>query len=139
MLGPVVELGEAADRGQVVGRPLQRGLERFARFLVAAQIEHGPSEGHARREVIGELLEAVLAELDGAVEVAGAPEALGDAAERRRVLGGHLPLAIENESLRHGCCARPTWGAKAWNARASFGPGRRPSATACSGRSSPSA
>jgi hypothetical protein len=93
-----VQLGQAANRGQVVRRAPQHALELGARLVVLALVEQRPAERDAGGQLIGELLQAVPAERDRAVEIARAAEAFGDAAERRRVLGRNLSASIEEDA-----------------------------------------
>ena len=104
----IVQFGETANGREVVGRAAEHALEFGAGFFVLALVEQGPAEGHARGELVWKLLQAVAAERDGAIEVTGAPEALGDATKGRGVLGGHLPRSIEKNASHRSRRAETT-------------------------------
>ena len=95
-----MEFGEAADGGQVVGRPPEHLLQLVARFLVVALIEERPAERDSCGQLIGELLQPFAAEGDCPIEVAGPAEALCDSAEGRCVFCRSLSAPIQADA-RH--------------------------------------
>ena len=79
---PVVDLGEAADRCEVLGGRAQHVLELMPRLLEAAKLQQRTAEGYARREVGGVALQAGLTGGDGIIETSRTPVFLGQRGER---------------------------------------------------------
>ena len=81
---PFVDLGEAADRGEVLGRGSEDGLELLARRVVVAGFDQRAAERDARGQVGGMALEAGAAGLDRLVVAADAAELFGERRKRDR-------------------------------------------------------
>ena len=90
----VVELRQATNRGQVIGRPFQDVLKLRSSFVVLTQIQECPSERDASRQMLWKLLQAVTAKSDRALQLSRPAKPLGDGAERRGVLCRRLSRAM---------------------------------------------
>jgi hypothetical protein len=83
----VINLGEAAERGQVFRRAREDLMELRLRLIQLIQLEEGASEGDAGREVPGMDGEPCTADLDRFLKLVGAPALLGELrkSNRRRI------------------------------------------------------
>ena len=84
MAEPLVDLGEAADRGEVLGRGAEDGLELLARRVVVADFDERAAERDARGQVGGMPLQAGAAGLDRVVVAADAAELFREGRKRNR-------------------------------------------------------
>ena len=96
----VEDLGEAADRGQVLRRFRRHELEFEPRVVELAEIEQRPAERDPRRQVTGVPGQPFAADANGLLGLAGAPVLLGQLREgnRRRVGFDPAPQIVDSRS-----------------------------------------
>ena len=80
----IVDLGKAADRGEIFGSGAEDGFELFPRRLVIAHFNQGASERHAGGEIRGMTLETDTAGFDRLLVVTDAAVFLREGRERNR-------------------------------------------------------
>ena len=80
----MIDFGQAANRGEILARALEHQLELALRIVQLIQFEEGASERDASGEVGGVNLEAGAADVDGFLELPGAPELLGELRKSNR-------------------------------------------------------
>ena len=94
IIGAIVNLREAANRREILGRRPQDLFQLLARLVEPAELEQRPAQSHACGQVGGMPLEAGLTRGDRLFELSGAPVLFGERGEgdRRRV---HVDPAFE--------------------------------------------
>src|SRR5712691_10574540 len=100
----MIDLGQAANRGEIFARALEHQLELPLRIVQLIQFEEGASERDASGEVGGVNFEAGLADVDRLLELPGAPELLGELrkSNRRRILLDPASKVVDTSVVAHG-------------------------------------
>ena len=99
----MVDLGEPADRGQILRRALEHLAQLGLRLVELIQLEKGTPERDARAEISGMDREAGVADRHRLLELAGAAVLFGKLSEgdRRRVLFDPAPEVVNSLIVGH--------------------------------------
>ena len=101
--GAMVDLGERADRREVLRGGAQDVLELVPRFVEPAEFQEGPTEGHAGGDIGRVPLQSGFAGGDGVFELACPPVLLrqGRERDRRRVQLDPASQFLDAGVVRH--------------------------------------
>src|SRR2546428_9692133 len=100
----MMDLGQTANRGEILTRALEHQLELALRIVQLIQFEEGASERDASGEVGGGNLQAGAADVDRFLKLPGAPELLGELrkSNRRRILLDPASKVVDPRIVAHG-------------------------------------
>src|SRR5438552_1226581 len=100
---PMMDLSQAANRGEILTRALEHQLELALRIVQLIEFEEGASERDASGQVGGVNLETGAANVDRFLKLPRAPELLGKLrkSNRRRILLDPASKVVDTAAVGH--------------------------------------